>query len=63
MTAINQAAPNRGVKVLCNDFEDLTPPKETAHAMQALITADVGKARLDGRLQRPRAYRHQQGTG
>ena len=44
MTAINQAAPNRGVKVLCNDFEDLTPPQETAHAMQAQITAERQKS-------------------
>ena len=44
--AIDEAALNRGVKVLRYEIKDLTPPKEILHAMQAQITAERGKRAL-----------------
>src|SRR6476620_572647 len=41
--ALDQAAANWGVKVLRYEIKDLTPPKESLHAMQAQITAEREK--------------------
>src|SRR5665811_306356 len=43
VAAIDEAAPNWGVKVLRYEIKDLTPPKEILHAMQAQITAEREK--------------------
>jgi regulator of protease activity HflC (stomatin/prohibitin superfamily) len=46
VAALDQAAPNWGVKVLRYEIKDLTPPKEILHAMQAQITAEREKRAL-----------------
>src|SRR6266545_4077582 len=43
VAALDEAAPNWGVKVLRYEIKDLTPPKEILHAMQAQITAEREK--------------------
>ena len=46
VNAIDESAANWGVKVLRYEIEDLTPPKEILHAMQAQITAEREKRAL-----------------
>jgi regulator of protease activity HflC (stomatin/prohibitin superfamily) len=43
VTALDDAAPNWGVKVLRYEIKDLTPPAEILRAMQAQITAEREK--------------------
>ena len=43
VAALDEAAPNWGVKVLRYEIKDLTPPKEILHAMQQQITAEREK--------------------
>src|SRR3970282_416387 len=43
VTALADAATRLGVKVLRYEIKDLTPPKETLHAMQQQITAEREK--------------------
>src|SRR5476651_2672396 len=55
VTSLDQAAANWGVKVLRYEINDLPPPKEILHAMQAQITAEREKraviAASEGRKQ------------
>ena len=44
--ALDEAAPNWGVKVLRYEIKDLTPPPAILHAMQAQITAEREKRAL-----------------
>jgi regulator of protease activity HflC (stomatin/prohibitin superfamily) len=46
VTALDEAAPNWGVKVLRYEIKDLTPPAAILHAMQAQITAEREKRAL-----------------
>ena len=46
VNAIDEAAPNWGVKVLRYEIKDLTPPNEILRAMQAQITAEREKRAL-----------------
>jgi regulator of protease activity HflC (stomatin/prohibitin superfamily) len=51
VAALDEAAQNWGVKVLRYEIKDLTPPAAILHAMQAQITAETGKARVDRRVE------------
>ncbi|MCC6867639.1 MAG: paraslipin, partial [Burkholderiales bacterium] len=55
VSALDEAAPNWGVKVLRYEIKDLTPPAEILRAMQAQITAEREKraviATSEGRRQ------------
>ena len=55
VNALDAAAPNWGVKVLCYEIKDLTPPAEILRSMQAQITAEREKraviATSEGRRQ------------
>ena len=55
VSALDEAAPNWGVKVLRYEIKDLTPPAEILRAMQAQITAEREKraviANSEGRRQ------------
>ncbi len=46
VAALDEAAPNWGVKVLRYEIKDLTPPAAILHAMQAQITAEREKRAL-----------------
>ena len=46
VNAIDESAPNWGVKVLRYEIKDLTPPAEILHAMQRQITAEREKRAL-----------------
>ena len=46
VSALDEAAANWGVKVLCYEIKDLTPPAEILRSMQAQITAEREKRAL-----------------
>ena len=67
VAALDEAAPNWGVKVLRYEIKDLTPPKEILHAMQAQITAEREKRALIAASEGPQAgadqHRHRRARG